>query len=185
MISSRVIFLYFLSVGIVTFIIIVAMNNMLELELIPSEVFSEKIIYFSSVKESNANIKEIFAAMADMEKYPVVIPENYISVKIINQTKNFILTEEQVFEKQIHTTLIVNHTIIPYQQHSIKILEGLSKGSQINLNYTNIENKTRIIVYGEVYLRGSLVLGSFIAEDVINNKIEQTLTSFEKYINNQ
>lgn len=157
------------------------MNSYLEIEVIPLE----QKISIHVIKDLDIDLEKIFDLIADVEIYPVVIPENYVSVKIINQTKNFILSEEQVIEKRIQSTLTVNHTIIPYQYHSIKVIEGLAKESQINLNFTSIENKTRVIVSGEIYLRGSLSVVSFIAEDGINKKIEYVLSSFEKYANNQ
>jgi hypothetical protein len=169
---------YFVSVVIITIFVITIMNFHLKTELVPSE----HIVKINFTRNTEVNLEDIFDLMADIEKYPEVIPDNFTAVKIINRTENFVQAEEHVFEKGLSAVLIVNHIIIPYEQHSIYIEDGLAKKSQIVIDYRYIENKTRITVSGELYLRGILSVTSIIAQDHIQNKIEQTIVKFEKYL---
>ena len=180
MISKRVI--YFLSVGVITFIIIVAMNNMLELELIPSEVFSEKIIYFSSVKESNANIKEIFAAMADIEKYPEIVPETFVAVTIIEKTDDMVLAKNNVHEKTITITMTTKHTFVENKSQKVEVLDGLVRNSFLDLIFEDIGNKTRVSISGEVHLHGALTLIAPVVENEIQRKIDSIFLDFDRYV---
>lgn len=184
MISSRAIFLYFLSVGIVTFSIIVTMNSVFEIELIPSEIFSEKIIYFSAVKESNADIKEIFAAMANVEKYPEIVPETFVTVSIIEKSDNMILAKNNVHEKTITITMTTKHTFTEYKNHKIEILDGLIRNSFLDLFFEDVGNKTRVSISGEVHLHGALTLMEPVIENEIQRKIDSIFLDFDRYVQN-
>lgn len=176
--SKKVTTVYYCVLATSTVFVILLMNIYLETELIPTK----QTIIINFTRTSEVSLEKIFDLMADIEMYPEIIPNNYISVRIINRTDSFVQAEEQIVERSIRTTLTVNHTIIPYKQHSIYIIDGLVKGSQLNLHYQRVENSTQITVIGEIHLSGILSAATFIAENTIENKIEQTLVQFEKYL---
>jgi len=180
MISKRVI--YFLSVGVITFIIIVAMNNMLELELIPSNLISEKIIYFSSVKESDAGVKEIFAAMANIEKYPEIVPETFVAVTIIEKTDDMVLAKNNVHEKTITITMTTKHTFVENKSQKVEVLDGLVRNSFIDLVFEDTGNKTRVTISGEIHLHGTLTLIAPVVENEIQKKIDSLFLDFNRYV---
>jgi len=182
MVSNRIIFLYFLSVGIITLTMIIAMSIFLEIELIPSEIFSEKIIYFSSVKESDADIKEIFAAMADVEKYPEIIPETFVAVSIIEKTDNMVVTKSNVHEKTITITMTTKHTFTEYKTQRVEILDGIIRNSFLVLDFEDIDNKTYVSISGEIHLHGALTLAESVVENEIQGKIDSIFLDFERYV---
>lgn len=69
--------------------------------------------------------------MANLENYPKVLPGNYISSRIINQTINTIYAEEKVAEFGIKTKMLVKHTIIPYDKHVLEVPDGDVNGTKI------------------------------------------------------
>ena len=75
--------------------------------------------------------EKYFKIMADVKNYPVVLPGNIESIKIIEETDSTIIAEEIIFEQGIRTTLLVKHTFVPYEKHTIEILDGDAKGTKI------------------------------------------------------
>ena len=173
---------YFLIVGILVFSIIVTMNHILELESVPNELFSEKIIYFSSVKESDNNIKEIFDVMADIEKYPIIIPDTFVTTSFIEKLDNVSLVKNNVKEKNITMVMTTKHTLTEYQSHKIEVLDGLIRNSSLLIDFKEIDNKTQISISGEIHLHGVLTLMESAIEIEIQKKIDSIFLDFDKYV---
>lgn len=144
-----------------------------------------------SVFEFNKNIKfakiidveqnKIFNTMADIENYPNILPDNFLSIEIINKTDSIIYAREIVQEKGIQTTIFVKHTLTPFEKHSIEILDGDAKDSKITINFDKMGNKTSVISNIETHLRGSLYPLGFIPEGVIQNELDDILSKFVDY----
>ena len=56
------------------------------------------------------------------------LPKNIKSVQIIEDIDNEILAEYEVFEAGIYSKLIVQHTIYPYYEHTMEVMDGDAKG---------------------------------------------------------
>ena len=94
-------------------------------------VTPKKITEFETSRLVDVPNNRIFNVMADIENFPNILPENVVSVNIVNKTDNEITAEEELFEAGIKTKLLVKHTIKPYSEHVIEIIDGDAEGTKI------------------------------------------------------
>lgn len=184
MLIKKIMLIYFLTTIVITSSVIVIMNQRLGIKLIPEEIFSEKIIYFSSTKRTDSDTVKIFDAMANVGKYPQTIQENVVSVKIIQNSDKEIIAQENIKEGGFTAIMTVKHVFDRYKNHKITIMEGLAKDSIINLNYTKLQNGTEVLISGEIHLHGASSLLASAIENQIQDKIDSVFMSFEKYSKN-
>lgn len=129
--------------------------------------------------------KEIFELMANLEKYPSILPHNVKSIKILNQTDNVIYAEETLSESGFNMEFIVKHEIIPFEYHSLEIISGNAKGSKITLNFVENDGNTIIDSYLEIHFSGYLkFLMLPLTERNIESAFNSVISSFESFLKN-
>jgi len=111
----------------------------------------------SFVMMVDADKRELFDLMADIENYPKILSDNYISVFIKNQTNNSIFTNEVITERGIQSTLNVKHTILPYDYHIIEILDGDAKDTKITIIFEENGSETKLTINTEIHARGKFI----------------------------
>jgi len=173
--------LYLVLVAVVTIIVIFFMNNYLGNLLIPQEI----VIKTTTSKIVDLDKEKIFDVIADIEKYPTILPQNVISVEIINRTNNIIYANEQVSERGFQVNLLVKHVIEPYEKHTIEILNGDAKNSVITQTYETVESGTKIKTDLEIHLSGILIPFGFTAEHNIIHALNTIFDRFEEYAINE
>ena len=129
--------------------------------------------------------EKLFNLMADLEKYPSILPENFIAISIKNTINNTIFTQETIQESGVKITLNVKHTIIPYETQIIEILDGDAKGTKITVIFTQIDSKTKVNINTEVHLKGVLAPFGYLPQSNIHSAIGTVLESFVDYINKE
>lgn len=126
---------------------------------------------------------KLFDVMADVENYPSILPESYVSVKILNKTSNSILSLETVKEAGVQTTFKVKHTIIPYESHQITILDRDAKGTSIVVWFNDLDlNKTQISTKLDLRLTGIMAPFSILPDQNIHHAFNTVLNSFVEYV---
>ena len=145
------------------------------------DILPKPITDLTITKKMNIDREQIFRIMTDVSNYPNILPQNIISVKIIEQNKNLIIAEETVIEKGIKTTLLVKHIITPFQTHSIEILEGNAKKTTIIQNFKSISDGTTIETNIHFELQGILSPLSFLPKSNFEHAMNTILTNFEQY----
>jgi len=125
--------------------------------------------------------ERIFNVMAQLENYPTIFPENYVSVIIINQTDNVIFSQETVKEAGIQVTINAKHSIIPYEKHEIEILSGDAKGSKILAVFKEVDSNTKIDVKIEMKLSGLLTPFAYLPKQNIDHALNTIFTTFTTY----
>ena len=100
--------------------------------------FPQPVTELQITKIVDVNQKEAFLIMTDVKNYPKILPRNIISVNIINQIDNSVLAEYEVIEHGIHTKLLANHTMYPYDKHIIEVMDGDAKGTKLIQDFTVI-----------------------------------------------
>ena len=133
-------------------------------------------------KTVDVNGKQLFDLMADVEKYPEILPENIVSVQIINHTNNILFVKEIVQEAGIKTELMVKHTIIPYQQHIAEVLSGDANGTRITVNFNETGSQTKIDSSLELHLKGILLPFAYLPSDNIQHAMNTVLDHFVNYL---
>ena len=132
-----------------------------------------------SYTEDVVSKAKLFDTMTDVKNYPIILPKNVISVKILNQSDNVIYAEEEVVEKYVKTKLIVKHTIHPYDNHTMEVMSGDAKGTIITQTFDGNDSITKFTTKIELHLQGILApfvyFPKYVLVDELNNIISQFL----------
>ena len=126
---------------------------------------------------SHASMYEV---ITDVENYPKVLPENILSVKILDRTNNSITAEEQIGEHGIKSTLTVKHSFVPMEKHTIEILDGDAKGTIITQNFEifHPEGSLKITTDVELDLKGIFSFVGFLPTSSIQHAVDTTIDEF-------
>jgi len=144
-------------------------------------VLPKKITEFQTSRIVDVPNTQIFNVMADIENFPNILPKNVISVNILNQTDNVIIAEEELSETGIKTKLIVKHTITPYSEHVIEIIEGDAKGTKIVQSFEPIDSKTKLTTHVNLHLEGVTSFIAFLPESNLVHAINTIISHFVEY----
>ena len=126
---------------------------------------------------SHASMYEV---ITDVENYPKVLPENILSVKILDRTNNSITAEEKIREHIIQSTLTVKHSFVPMEKHTIEILDGDAKGTIITQNFEIFqpEGSLKITTDVELDLKGIFSFVGFLPTSSIQHAVDTTIDEF-------
>ena len=122
----------------------------------------------------------MYEVITDVENYPIVLPKNILSVKILDRTNNSITAEEQISEHGIKSTLTVKHSFVPMEKHTIEVLDGDAKGTIITQNFEIIqpEGSLKITTNVELDLKGIFSFVGFLPISSIQHAVDTTIDEF-------
>ena len=123
----------------------------------------------------------IFDVMANIENFPKILPENIVSVNILNKTDNEIIAEEELFEAGIKTKLLVKHTIKPYSEHIIEIIDGDAEGTKITQYFESVDSQTKLTTKVDLNVKGVTSLIAFVPEANLVHAINTVISHFVEY----
>lgn len=136
------------------------------------------------VKTVNIKKENIFNTIANITNYPKILPEHFVSAKIINQTNNTIYAEEEVVEMGIKTKMLVKHVIFPYDKHVLEIVNGDANGTKITEVFEGNDSITKITTSVNLHLHGILSPFGLIPKSNLEHAMDTIITSFVDYTNN-
>ncbi len=140
----------------------------------------ERSLEFQTVVDIDK--KNLFDILANIQDYPLILPDYYNSVEILNKTTNSFLTVETVNEAGIQATFKVQHVLNPYESHHITIVDGDAKDSTIIIWFTDLpENKTQIIVQSDLKFKGLMRSFALLPDENLNHALNTLLDKFVKY----
>ena len=159
-------------------------------------VFPQPVTELQITKIVDVNQEKAFLIMTDVKNYPKILPRNIISVNIINQIDNSVLAEYEVIEHGIHTKLLANHTMYPYDKHIIEVMDGDAKGTKLIQDFTVINTEieklpecnspfdecTKIDSQVELNLEGLLSPFSYLPKGNLDHASNTVITSFTNYM---
>ncbi|MGI0010806.1 MAG: DUF4214 domain-containing protein [Nitrosopumilaceae archaeon] len=147
-----------------------------------TEEIQESVREITFVHILNANKSALFNTIADVQNYPIILPQNVISVKIVNQTNDIIYVEEELIEKFLKTKLLVKHTIQPYDKQTLEVMNGDAKGTTIILTFEETNSSsTTLTTEADLHLRGILKFIGFIPTTNLEKLYTPVLDSFTFY----
>lgn len=151
------------------------MNSTIFLDFLQplDQVIFEKVV--SLDRES------LFETMTSVENYPLVLPKNVISIKIINQTQNLIFAEEIISESGLTVKILAKHSIEPFQKHTIEIIEGDAKGTKIIQTFEEDGSTTKIRTELNIEVGGLLTPISYFPAGNIRSAMNTVIDSFYIY----
>jgi len=178
--SEKIIALFYVFLTIsFTISIIIITNSFGELESL--SIFPEPVTEIAFQKTVNVETIRLFNLVYSVEKYPIILPRNVISVKIIEQSDNFIIAEEELIELGIKTKFLVKHTIIPHEKQIIEVLDGYAKGTIIEIQFDKIESSTILNIKGKINFEGILKPFLFIPKNNFIHAINTIIDNFVLY----
>ena len=178
---DKIIFIFYVFLGIGFVSLILYFDDTIERPINVDMVRlpTEKITYSTTVEVPQ---QKIFQVVADIKNYPKILPDNVISIRIINQTNNVLLAEEEVIELGIRTKLLVKHTFVPYEKHVIEIMEGDAKGTKIIQTFENVSaTSTKLTSNIDLRLGGILTPFYFLPKNNLIHAVENVITTFTSY----
>lgn len=134
-----------------------------------------------SSKTVNLPPERVFSAIKDIAKLPTLFPDKYKSFKIIDQSDNYILTEEIVSISGKEINQKVKHTLEPVRMLKSEVIEGDTKGTILIIELDPKSNSsTEIKIDADLkYGKIGAVLGIF-AKRKIKNEIDNLIDRFSK-----
>ena len=133
------------------------------------------------VKTVNVEKTKIFNTISDIENYPLILPDNVISVKILNRSDNIIFAEEELVEKFVKTTIIVKHTLVPYENQTLEVRSGDAQGTTIVGTFKGNDSSTTITTRAKLQLKGILVPFVFLPSSSVQEELDRKITAFADY----
>ena len=141
----------------------------------------KKITEFETSRLVDISNTRIFDIMANVENFPNVLPENVVSVNILSKTDNEIIAEEELSEAGIKTKLLVKHTIKPYSEHIIEIIDGDAEGTKITQYFESVDSQTKLTTKVDLNVKGITSLVAFVPEGNLVHAINTVISHFVEY----
>ena len=172
---------------ILVFFIIFGISYISAILYTDSTFEDSSVKWFSPLKEVEyekilkIDREKIFLAFTDVKNYPLVLPENVVSVKIIDKTVDTILVEYVLKEGPFQTTLSVKHIIDQYNSQIVEVIDGDAKGTKIIQNFSDDPSGVLINTKVSLKLSGILIPVSFIPEQNFVHALDTIILSFYDY----
>ena len=144
-------------------------------------VTPKKITEFETSRLVDVPNNRIFDVMANIENFPNILPENVVSVNILNKTDNEIIAEEELFEAGIKTKLLVKHTIKPYSEHIIEIIDGDAEGTKITQYFESVDSQTKLTTKVSLNVKGVTSIVAFLPETNLVHAMNTVISHFVEY----
>ena len=140
-----------------------------------------KLNEIETESEFNVDRKILFNVMANVENYHKILPKNVYAVEIVEEENNVIIAKEVLNEHGLKISVLAKHTLIPYDEHTIEILDGDAKGTKIIQTFTGDEELTKISTKVELKLKGILKPVYFLPRGNVEHAISTVNSSFAEY----
>lgn len=178
--TDKIIIIFYVFLAISYTSVILYLDNSYKRPDIP-DLFPKPVDEVLLVKTIDINRQKIFDAIADVENYPIMLPQNIASVKIINETDDMIYAEEELYERFIKTKLLVKHTFIPYDKHVLEVVDGDAKGTVMIQTFEEINGTTQLTTEIKVKLSGPLEIFRHFSNGVIQTRMNVIIDRIVNY----
>jgi len=160
-------------------------NDKLDGDLITGQI----VIGFVQTKLVDVEQSKLFETMANIENYPEILKDNYVSVKVLNKTSNgigySIFAEETLTQSGIITTLQTKHSVSPNEVHKIEVLNGDAKETELIVHFEPKGNSTLLTVEAKIRVTGILAPFGFLAQSNLESALNTIIEQFIEYAKNQ
>ena len=129
----------------------------------------------------NIEREKLFDSMTDLKNYPTILPNNVLSVNIINQSESVIFAEEKFIEGGIIINVVAKHTIFPYDKHIVTIMNGDAQNTTVTTTFEDLDSSTKLTVELKMNLKGFLIPLGLLPQDQFEHAINTVISGFEDY----
>ena len=163
--------------------------NLYHSDTLNDSIFSNQVVIgFTKIKTTDLSKDIIFATLQKVEEYPKILPNNIISVNIINQTDTSfgnqkMFTEEKMTEAGVIQDLIIKHEF--YKQgykYKITVMNGDARDSNMIIILKDTENGTEINTETVIKVRGLLSPFGHLARGNLESAISTSIDSLIEYV---
>jgi len=144
-------------------------------------ILPKKVTDFETSRLVDINKEEIFDVMANVENFPNILPGNINHVKILNKSDGVIIAEEELIEAGIKSKLLVRHTIKPYDEHIIEIIDGDAKGTVITQLFESVGSQTNLITRVHLNVSGISSIIAYFPESNLIHAVNTVISHFVDY----
>jgi len=123
----------------------------------------------------------LFGVITDVSNYPQILPRNVISVNIIEDNGNEIIAEETILEKGVKLKVLVRHTITPYEEHIIEILDGDARDTKITQKFYEENLSTKLVTKINLELHGLAQGFAYLPKPQLIHAADTVLDAFSIY----
>ena len=95
--------------------------------------------------------------------------------------KKEIIAEEELFEAGIKTKLLVKHTIKPYSEHIIEIIDGDAEGTKITQYFESVDSQTKLTTKVSLNVKGVTSIIAFLPEANLVHAMNTVISHFVEY----
>jgi len=177
--KTIIIFYIILAVSFVGVIIYIDQTSFANVKFLKQEKPTIQEITF--VETVDVNKTKIFDTLADVENYPLVLPNNFLSVHILNKTGNVILAEEEVMEQYLKSKLLVKHTLVPYEKQTLEVMDGDAKGTIITETFEQINSTTKLTTDIKLHVTGKLIPIVYFPVISVQQELDKKILVFANY----
>ena len=128
---------------------------------------------------------KIFKIVTDYEKLQKIIPQYFISIRVISSRDNVTVIEEHLNLAGYELVMMTKHVIKFPEIHEVFVIGGDVKGSHIVEKYEKIPEGTKITVDVDLKLRGPLRIVAYFAKSKITKGFSRIMDEFAKIAENQ
>ncbi|HEY6950703.1 MAG TPA: hypothetical protein VI146_08855 [Nitrososphaeraceae archaeon] len=134
-----------------------------------------------STKIVNIPRDKVFSVIKEIDKLPVLFPDKYKSFKILDQSDNYILTEEIVSISGKEIKQKVKHILEPNKLLRSEIIEGDTKGTILVIELNSKSNSSTEIKIDANLKFGKIgaIFGIF-AKHKIKTEIDSFINRYSK-----
>lgn len=130
---------------------------------------------------TSLDMTKLFDMMANVQNYTVISPKHFVSVTIVNQSGNVIYAKEQIKEKFFTETVLVKHTIVPYYNQTMEVMDGDAKGTILVASFNDSKNKQTLTTNVKLHLTGKLALFAFLPKQTLEQELISIESDFVNY----
>ena len=102
-------------------------------------------------------------------------------MNILSKTDNEIIAEEELSEAGIKTKLLVKHTIKPYSEHIIEIIDGDAEGTKITQYFESVDSQTKLTTKVNLNVKGVTSIIAFLPEANLVHAMNTVISHFVEY----
>jgi len=177
--SDKIIITFYVFLAFSYGIFILVSSNDLQSSIV--SILPKKTTDFETSRLVDVKKETIFNVMANIENFPNILPEHINYVKVLSKSDNVIIAEEEFVEAGIKTKLLVRHTIKPYNEHIIEIIDGDAKGTIITQIFESSDLQTNLITKVHLNVNGISSVITYLPESNLIHAVNTVITRFVDY----
>tara|TARA_B100001750_G_scaffold236161_1_gene239624 strand:- start:1731 stop:2870 length:1140 start_codon:yes stop_codon:yes gene_type:complete len=171
-------FYIFLAISVIS-VFLYLESNLMHREVIDILPQPAKELNFERVIPVEREV--LFGVITDVSNYPQILPSNVLSVDIIEKNGNEVVAEETIIEKGVKLKVLVRHTITPYEEHIIEILDGDAKDTRIIQTFYEENSSTRLVTKINLELHGLAEGFAYLPKPNLIHAADTVLDAFTIY----